>query len=503
MAGLLRRDSSGKVTGHFRHVAGSPSSLANDNVRAILQDSDGHLWVGTEAGLDMFDPTTEQFTHYRHQDGNTGSLSDSYIMSLYQDTHGLLWVGTAEGGVNRWNPRSWDFGSYRPKWLENRLVTAFADAGGDRIWVASLAGLVRFDPRTGRHEDIDRILGRHGALGDSRVTSLELDAAGTLWIGTMTAGVRSLSPDGRLRTFGVAPGSDRALSAPGIMSLYAARDGRIWIGTHGGGANVLDPRSGKVVQLPFESSDTGAVSSRNVSGFAEEPSGNLWIATDGGGLDLADSAGHVLRVFRHVDQDPTSLPGNTVLGVTVDRSGRVWAATNRGLARVLGSSARPEGIHFQPFGRAEGLADDDVYGVVPDASGRLWMSGNSGLTRYDPDTGSFRTYHIQNGLQGEEFDMGAYRRLRAGRLAFGGPGGFNLFDPQSIEDSSTPPRVVLTHVDVVGVPLRSSKPYWLLDQIHVDASASIITSRVRSARFHLAGAQSSVVSSAELQRPLD
>ena len=131
------------------------------------------------------------------------------------------------------------------------------------------------------------------------------------------------------------------------MSLYAARDGRIWIGTHGGGANVLDPSSGKVVQLPFESSDTGAVSSRNVTAFAEDPSGNMWIATDGGGLDLADSTGHVLRVFRHVDEDATSLPGNSVYGVTVDPSGRVWAATDRGLARVLGSSARPRGHPFR------------------------------------------------------------------------------------------------------------------------------------------------------------
>ncbi len=406
--GLLRRDSGGRITDHFRHVAGSASSLANDNVRAILKDSEGHLWVGTEAGLDLLDATTGVFTHYRHKDGDPGSLIDSYIMSLYQDAQGLLWVGTGDDGVDRWNPRSWNFGSYRPEWLENRLVTAFADADKGRIWVASLGGgLVRFDPRTGQHDDIDRILGRPGALGDSRVTSLELDAGGTLWIGTLTAGIRSLSADGRLSAYGVAPGSDRGLSAPGIMSLYAARDGRIWIGTHGGGANVLDPSSGKVVQLPFESGDSGAVSSRNVTAFAEEASGNMWLATDGEGLDLADSSGHVLRVFRHVDEDAMSLPGNNVYGVTVDPSGQVWVATNRGLARVLGRSAHPDAIRFETFGRAEGLADDVVYGVVPDALGRLWISGNSGLTRYDPPTRSFRTYHVQHGLQGEEFVTGA------------------------------------------------------------------------------------------------
>lgn len=469
--GLISRDSSGRITGHFRHGATSPTSLANDNVRAILQDSDGHLWVGTEAGLDMLDRATEQFVHYTHQDRDSASLADSYVMSLYQDADGLLWVGTRVGGVDRLNPRSWNFGNHHPDWLEHRMVTAFADASEDRVWIASLrGGLVRFDPRTGQHEDIDRIVGRKLALGDQRVTSLEVDHSGTLWIGTLTAGLLSLSTHGQLKAVRVAPSSEQGLSAPGIMSLHAARDGRIWIGTYGGGANVLDPSNGRIAQLPFGSGINGAVSSRNVSAFGEEPSGNIWIATDGGGLDLADSTGRVLRVFRHMDDDASSLPGNTVYGVTVDSTGQVWVGTDGGLARVLGSSTRPDAIHFEVFGHAE-----PVYGVVPDASGRLWMSGNAGLTRYDPQTGIFRTYHVQHGLQGEEFDEGAYRRLHDGRLAFGGPSGFNLFLPQSIQDSSVPPRVALTEVDVAGAPLQSPKPYWLLDQIGVDANARIIT----------------------------
>jgi diguanylate cyclase (GGDEF)-like protein len=474
--GLIQRDANGRMTALFRHDPESPSTLASDNVRTILQDTNGHLWIGTEAGLDLLDRATGQFTHYHHEEGDAGSLTDSYIMSLYQDAHGLLWVGTRQGGVNRWNPRSWNFGSRRPEWLKGRLVTAFADAGEDRIWVASMGGgLVRFDPLTGRHEDLDRILGRSNALKDSRVMSLELDRTGTLWIGTMTAGLRSLSRDGRLNAYEAAPASNRGLSAPGIMSLYAARDGRIWIGTHGGGANVLDPKTGSVLQLPFESTLPGAVSSRNVSAFAEEPSGNLWLATDGGGLDLANSLGHVLKVFRHVDHDATSLPSNSVYGVSVDTRGQLWVATDRGLARMLGSSAQPDGIRFETFGRAEGLAGDTVYGVVVDASGRLWMSGNSGLTRYDPDVASFRTYHVQHGLQGEEFDFGAYRRLRDGRVAFGGPGGFNVFAPGSIQDSSAAPPVALMRVDVLGAPLPSPTPYWLLDRIDVDSGARIMT----------------------------
>jgi diguanylate cyclase (GGDEF)-like protein len=474
--GLVRRDASGRITASFRHDPRVPSTIANDNVRAILQDTDGHLWVGTEAGLDVLDQATGQFTHYQHEDSDTSSLTDSYIMSLYQDATGLLWVGTRVGGVNRWNPRSWNFGGRRPEWLSGRLVTAFADAGEDSLWVASLGGgLTRLDPLTGRHEDVDQMLGRHNALGDPRVMSLERDPSGTLWIGTMTAGLRSLSRDARLTVYPVAPGTERGLSAPGIMSLYAARDGRIWVGTHGGGVNIVDPKTATVVQLPFEALEPSAVSSRNVSGFAEEPSGNMWLATDGGGLDLANSAGQILRIFRHTDQDAASLPSNSVYGVSIDARGRVWVATDRGLARALGSSDHPDGIHFETLGRSEGLASDTVYGILFDAAGRLWMSGNSGLTRYDPEAGTFRTFHIQHGLQGEEFDFGAYHRLHDGRLAFGGPGGFNVFNPESIFDSGAAPPVALMRVDVLGAALPSRKPYWLLDGIDVDSSARIIT----------------------------
>src|SRR5581483_4013607 len=135
----------------------------------------------------------------------------------------------------------------------------------------------------------------------------------------------------------------------------------------------------------------------------------------------------------------------------------------------------PNLIQFENLGRAEGLAGDTVYGILADTLGRLWMSGNSGLTRYDPEKHAFRTYHVQQGLQGEEFDLGAYRLLRDGRMAFGGPGGFNVFDPPAIMDSAAAPRVALTRVEVLGQPLSSAKPYWLLNRLQVTADARIMT----------------------------
>jgi signal transduction histidine kinase/ligand-binding sensor domain-containing protein/CheY-like chemotaxis protein/HPt (histidine-containing phosphotransfer) domain-containing protein len=476
-AGLDQMGPDGRVTNVFRHESSQAASLQHDDVRSILEDRAGRVWVATADGLDLLNRATGSFMHYRHDDRDARSLSDSEVMSLYEDAAGLVWIGTRTGGVDRWNPRSWELGGFRPDWLSGRPVTAFADGPDHKLWVGSLGkGLVLFDPATGESTDSDSIAGRPSAIGDQRVMSLRLDRGGRLWIGTRDHGLSMLSADGRLTSVPVKPGDPRGLSAAGIMTIFEAKDGKIWIGTHGGGVNVLDPLTGLVRQLPYGPATPGAISSPNVGSFAEDQNGNLWIGNDGDGLDLARPDGTVVKSFRHRPEDATSLSANGIFAITADSDGRVWVATDGGgLNLIHGSSAAPESIRFENLSRAEGLSSDTIYGVLVDPVGRLWMSGNSGLMRYDPRTRAVKSFHVEHGLQGEEFESGAFLKLRDGRLCFGGPSGFNIFDPSNLTEQSHPPRLALMQLEVLGVPLQSTTPYWLLDRIDVDDRASIIS----------------------------
>jgi signal transduction histidine kinase/ligand-binding sensor domain-containing protein/DNA-binding NarL/FixJ family response regulator len=475
--GMNRLDPDGTVRERFRHDprrAGSPSS---DDVRAILEDHAGRLWVGTPEGLDLLDRSTGTFAHYRHDERDAGSLRDSYVMSLYEDATGLIWIGTRAGGVSRWNPRSWELGGRRPDWLAGKTVTSFADAHNGKVWISSMVGgLVQFDAGSGEAIDIDSILGRHDALGDRRVMALRLDRRDTLWIGTMTSGLKKLSPGGRLESIATQAGDPRSVSGAGIMTIFESRDGRIWLGTQDHGANVLDPDTGYIRQLPYDSAASGAVSAGSVTAIAEDPAGNMWLGTDGGGLDLARADGTVTKVFRHDPKNPASLPSNTVYAITVDAKGAIWIATDGGgLARVVGAAGAADAIRFETIAREEGLSSDTLYGVQSDAAGRLWLSGDDGLMRFDPETRALKTYHREQGLQGEEFEYNAAYRLRDGRLCFGGPGGFNIFDPMRLTENRNAARVTLTGLEVLGVALPSPTPYWLLDRIAVDYQASIVS----------------------------
>ncbi|HEY4366790.1 MAG TPA: two-component regulator propeller domain-containing protein [Steroidobacteraceae bacterium] len=472
--GLTRFDRDGAVLESFRHDEHRADSLRSDDVRAILEDRGGRLWVGTADGLDLLDRSNGRFSHYRHDANDAESLRDSYIMSLYQDHSGLMWIGTRAGGVSRWNPRSWELGAHRPEWLGSELVNAFADAPDNRVWIASFAGLVQFDAEKGEMTSLDTLVGHPNALDGAVVMSLRHDPQGTLWIGTMANGLKKFTAGGRIESIAVKPGDPHATSAAGIMAITQTRNGQIWIGTFGGGANVLDPATGTIRQLAFGSAP-GAVSAPNVTSIAEDARGNLWIGTDGGGLNLARADGTVVKVFRHDPHNATSLSANSIYTITVDSGGRVWAGTDGGgLVRVIGSADSPDSIRFEAIGRAEGLSDT-LYGVVPDIAGNLWLSGSTGLMRFNPDSRAVKTYHREHGLQGEEFAFGAYYRLRDGRLCFGGPGGFNIFNPVALTENQQPPRLALTSVSVLGVRQQSATPFWLLDHIALDYRGSIVS----------------------------
>jgi diguanylate cyclase (GGDEF)-like protein len=95
-----------------------------------------------------------------------------------------------------------------------------------------------------------------------------------------------------------------------------------------------------------------------------------------------------------------------------------------------------------------------VYGIRADGRGRLWLSTNNGLSCLDPRTEQFMNYGVSDGLQGSEFNFGAWYQSPTGELFFGGINGFNAFMPDRLRGAAQAPPVVLTSVTVGHRPLE-------------------------------------------------
>ena len=74
----------------FRKFTGD-HGLSQLSVSEILQDRDGYLWVGTQAGVNRYDGET--FVTRDTRDG----LPNDWINALAQAADGSIWVGTNQG----------------------------------------------------------------------------------------------------------------------------------------------------------------------------------------------------------------------------------------------------------------------------------------------------------------------------------------------------------------------------------------------------------------------
>src|SRR5262249_36886002 len=101
--------------------------------------------------------------------------------------------------------------------------------------------------------------------------------------------------------------------------------------------------------------------------------------------------------------------------------------------------------------------DNTVRAIVEDQQHDLWVSTANGLSRITitaaagrpgPVRIRCRNYHEKDGLQGREFNERSAVSTRDGSLLFGGPNGFNLFRPEAITNTSSPPPIVLTGLDI-------------------------------------------------------
>src|SRR3982750_3051629 len=69
---------------------GFEQGLAN-NIAAILQDSKGYLWIGTDGdGLSKYDGYS--FTKYRFDPLDSNSISQNLVYTIWEDKESFIWV---------------------------------------------------------------------------------------------------------------------------------------------------------------------------------------------------------------------------------------------------------------------------------------------------------------------------------------------------------------------------------------------------------------------------
>jgi len=129
---------------NYRNDPDDPSSLSEDSVWAIHKTADGYLWLGTQMGLNRFDPNTKTFKHYTEKDG----LPNNVVLGILEDDHGKLWL-TTNNGLSHFDPQTETFINYDSSdGLQSNEFNsnAYFRATNGTIYIGGINGFNLFDP---------------------------------------------------------------------------------------------------------------------------------------------------------------------------------------------------------------------------------------------------------------------------------------------------------------------------------------------------------------------
>jgi ligand-binding sensor domain-containing protein/signal transduction histidine kinase len=398
---------------------GIEQGLSQASARALTQDREGMLWIGTQDGLNRFDG--EDFLVFRRDPADPNSLIDNHITTLFTDKDGRMWVGTQSGGLGRYDANANRFRNYpvgvgRDDALANVHVQAIAQAADGRLWVASGRGhLQRLDAAAQRFEDLalpsevqvrallalpdgDVLVGStHGVWRWSEsdtslrpwaaalsvlnpdVQALARTAEGRIWAGTAALGAFELSSNGEvLRRLDARSG----LAGDDVRSLLVDDRGRVWIGTYTG-LSRIDTQNAAPRSWARDERRSDGLASERVHALMQDRDGLVWIGTWLGGAHLYLPGSETFREFRAVRGEPRALPGNAVRSVYADADGTLWLGVQEGGGLVQFDPAQGVLQRFRPDPQqADSLASDRVQAAVRDLDGNLWVGLlDAGLNR--------------------------------------------------------------------------------------------------------------------------
>lgn len=451
------------VSAHYKHNAENKETICDDYIKDIYQDQLGKIWFATEGGLCQFQEETGAFIRHLRDESRKDSILSDRVLRLFQDQGGVMWVGSY-GGVSRWNANLTPFSHVSRSFgvgtaLSSNVITSFAMDRDETLYVGTWGGgLNIIEPNSGTIRAIRAESGVDGKLQDDRVMSLLVDAEQNLWLGTVRNGLHLREAGSEtFRNFRHDPEDPKSLSSNAISKIIQLKSGSLVVGSYGGGINIKTGSS-TFKNYSHKVDEQNSLSSDRVMDLLEDSEGNLWISTNGGGVNrFRLDTGNIER-FQFDVANPQSIGSNDVYGM-LETSSHIWFATQTsGVARLNKHQLNNGKAAFEHITRREGLPSNVTYGLLEDHLGYVWVSHTRGLSRLTPSTLEVMNFNTSHGLQGSDFNTGAYYKSENGRMFFGGGNGFNTFIPGKVPINVYQPPIRLTRYANLNreVPLQDA-----------------------------------------------
>jgi len=505
MGGLNRFD---RGTGKFKRYLHDPkdaSSISNNKVRSIFEDSKGTFWVGSAGdGLQIMARKTGTFTHYYYDQQHPEKLSRpplndyptamDHITFINEDQQGSIWIGSLGNGINRYDPVTkqvthfgitmegdkivsskdtsggfhdvnlWRFFSSRdgllwisttngnlynvdlskttiPYYKGHRSPSLYYDGKKNILWMGTMKGLIQRDLGTSIERSWTHDPLRSNSLCNDTIYDMKADELGNLWLATQGGLSRFDMAKEEFASYRHDDKDPTSISSDYCFALCIDHNKNIWVSTPGWHIDKMDPSTGVFTPYIF-SSEPNTIGYRIAISMAEDSMHNIWIGSTG-----------VFKMVQQTGKFYHYLESASITSICTDRNGVVWAGSDFGLFRY-----DPEIDRFLPFVDPNDHSEiKNIVSILEDSAQNLWVTTINALLRINSKRDELKTFGSSYGIHKNQSFFMVHNSLgRNGEIFLADQDGYYVFPSQDIKDNGSRPVINFTGLKIGDKELNAA-----------------------------------------------
>ncbi|MDP4535379.1 ATP-binding protein [Alkalimonas collagenimarina] len=425
-------------------VPGEGSTDVSPIINRIQLAPDGQLLLGSYEGLLRFDPQLNDYSSFRQHNALISSLN---VRSILIDRTGLLWMGTRNNGLfySRYGKNAF---SGIEALMENPIseqfglsVTSVDASDPDFLWFGTSERLYRLEHKSGSIQSYETF---------ARVNKIVTGAEGYVFIAT-DAGLFRYDEAVNNIVHEPAPFASLQNTRPIVRDMLVMGNDQIWFGLWGQG--VLQYNWQTSQSHHFLSELNQELIGDAVQSLKLMPDQTIWAGTRYSGLFQFDKEQGLLQ--QRTTANLAQLPSNNIQCIETNQHGELIICTNRGLLRW--NQARDQ---TQLITTEDGLTSNHLLGALFE-QGRTWLLSAEGLNLLSPDYQHVLSFSRHDGLTATEMNVGAVSRADNGMIYVGTLNGITVIDPSLIWINQHIPAPKITGFRINH---GSSKPLFYADE---------------------------------------
>lgn len=406
-----------------------PDGLRGKKVLDLYEDDQEMLWIGTDNGLRLYNPITETVTkHQLFEDFN----SQIRVNCIEKENDSLTWLGTSEGlvlySLKNGIIEHHRYDSSRSNSLSNSDVISLAN-DGTHLWVGTYNGLNHFNKESKKNSNYIYDKNDINTIAGKTIKALSIDKSGDLWIGTLQGGISLLAKNSKkFKTYNT---KNSDLPHNEIFDIFQASEGHLWIATNGGGLSKLDEKKQSFVNFNHNPNHAQSIATNSVYSVYEDRDNILWVGTYAAGVCYNTSKNSTFKLINHQVHNSNSIIESGIRSVYLDSKDNLWFGTWGGVS-MYNSKTKQYTSYSHQSNNAASLSFNTVTSIIEDFKGNMWFGTYSGgLNLLGKNKESFIHYkhniNDNNSISGDK--IYCFAKDASNNLWIGTQKGLNLYNP--------------------------------------------------------------------------